>query len=190
MESFNTYLKKFPQYTPQVFEEILPFLSIKELKEGEHFIKEGKVCREIAFIEKGLLRHYYLHNGKEFSDCFCKEHSLSASYRSLITQTPTDFAVQAIEDSRLIILSYDVLKGFYEKSLFWQEVGRMVSEQEYLLTESHQRMLRNMSATERYLYILEKEPDLLQRVPLGHLASYLQIVPETLSRIRNKIARI
>ncbi|MEM6800149.1 MAG: Crp/Fnr family transcriptional regulator, partial [Bacteroidota bacterium] len=155
----------------------------------EYFLREGKVCREIAFIEKGLLRHYYLFEGREYNDCFCKENSLSTSYRSLITQAPTDFAVQALENTRLIILSYDSLQKLYEKHLFWQEVGRMVSEQEYLITEAYQRMLRNMSATDRYLHILKQEPELLQRVPLSHLASYLQIVPETLSRIRNKIAR-
>ncbi len=189
MEAFNNYLKQFPHYTPKVFEMVLPFLQVTTLEAGAYFLPQGKICRNIAYIEKGLLRLYYLHDGKEVTNCFCKENTLTTSYSSLITQQASDIAIQAIEQSQLIVLPYDALQKLYAKDLFWQQVGRLAAEAEFITTECHHRFLRDLSATERYLQVLENENDLLQRVPLNYLATYLQVAPETLSRIRKKITR-
>lgn len=190
MEVFNTYLKQFPHYTPQVYETILPYLTLREIKQGDYLLKEGKICREIALVEKGLLRLFY-HNtdGKEVTNCFCKEHTIITSYSSLITQHISDISIQAIEPSRLIVFTYDTLQKLYKEQLFWQQLGRLAAENEMITTECHNRFLSDLSATERYKQILETENELLQRVPLNFLASYLQVAPETLSRIRNKLAR-
>lgn len=189
MEAFSQYLQKFPHYTPSVFEKARPYLSMKVLEPGAFLLPQGKICRDIAFIEKGLLRLFYLNDGKEITNCFCRENTITTSYRSLITQEESDIAIQAIEPSQLVVLPYHALQKLYEKDLFWQQVGRLASENELIATECHHRFLTDLSATERYLQILEQDNELLQRVPLAYLASYLQIAPETLSRIRNKITR-
>ena len=189
MEAFNRFLKQFPHYTPKAFELVRPYLMIKNISAGDYFLQEGKVCRSIAFIEEGFMRLYYLHDGKEVTNCFCKENTITTSYSSLITQQLSDIAIQAIEPSRLIILSHDSLHKLYEQDLFWQQMGRLAAENEFITTECHNRFLRDLPATDRYIQILENENELLQRVPLNYLASYLQIAPETLSRIRKKISR-
>lgn len=188
MEAFNRYLAQFPHYSPTVFEDILPFLSIKKVDEEAYFLREGSACKEIAFVEKGLLRLYYLNAGKEVTNCFCKENTMTTSYSSLITQKESDIAIQAIEPSQLIVFSYDSLQKLYEKDLFWQQLGRLAAENEFMTIECHNRFLRDLSATDRYKQILDEDPELLQRVPLTYLASYLQVAPETLSRIRKKIS--
>ena len=189
MEAFNRYLKQFPHYIPKVFEDILPFLSVKKIDEGKYFLKNGKICKEIGFVEKGLLRLYYLNDGKEITNCFCKENSITTSYSSLITRKESDIAIQAIEPSQLIVFSYNSLQKLYEKNLFWQQLGRLAAESEFITTECHNRFLRDLSAIDRYKQILDEDPELLQRVPLNYLATYLQIRPETLSRIRKKISQ-
>lgn len=189
MEAFNNYIKQFPHYTPQVYETVLPYLSVKHIKAGDYFLKQGKISKNIGFIEKGLLRLYYLNDGKEVTNCFCKENTITCSFRSLITQSPTDTAIQAIEDSKLLVLTYDSMQELYKKDLFWQQMGRLAAENEFIIADCHNRFLRDLSATERYLQILNDENDLLQRVPLNYLATYLQVAPETLSRIRKKIGR-
>ncbi|MEO0686303.1 MAG: Crp/Fnr family transcriptional regulator [Cyanobacteria bacterium J06649_11] len=189
MEAFDRYLSKFPQYTPKVFEEILPFLSVKEIEEGAYFLKNGRICKQIGFVESGLLRLYYLNDGKEITNCFCKAHTITTSYSSLITQTESDIGIQAIEASKLIVFSYSALQKLYERNPFWQQVGRLAVEGEYITAEGHNRFLRDLSATERYKQILAEDPELLQRVPLNYLATYLQVAPETLSRIRQKISQ-
>ena len=172
-----------------MYEKALPYLSERHLKAGEYFLPPDKICREIAFIESGLFRLYYLNEGKEITNCFCKENTITCSYASLITQQESDIIIQAIEDSRLIVFQYEDLQKLYKEDLFWQQVGRMASESEYLSTDNHKRFINDLSATERYEQILENDPELLQRVPLIHLASYLQISPETLSRIRKKLSQ-
>lgn len=189
MDAFHTYLQQFPHYSPKAFESVQPYLSRRSLKAGEFLLRQGEVCRHIAFIEKGLLRLYYLNDGKEVSNCFCREQTITTSYRSMAMQKASDIAIQAIEDSTLIMLSYESLQALYRTDLFWQQMGRLAVENEFFTTESHHRFLRDLSATERYLHILEHDKELLQRVPLTYLATYLQIAPETLSRIRKKIAQ-
>lgn len=189
METLNNYLKQFPHYTPNVFESALPFLSEKTIKSGDFFLQQGKIAKNIAFIESGLLRLFYLHDGKEVTNCFCRENTISASYKSFITQQESDMSIQAIEESKLILLSYKSLQKLFKENLFWQQVGRLAAENEFIISESHNRFLKDLSATERYLHVLDKDKELIQRVPLNYLATYLQIAPETLSRIRNKISR-
>jgi len=189
MQAFESYLKQFPHYTPKVFDEIAPYLSRKTLEEGEFLLRNGKICREIAFIEDGLLRLFYLNDGKEVTNCFCKEGTITTAYSSLITQTESDIAVQAIEASKLVTFSYSTLLTLYTKNLFWQQLGRLAAENEFITAECHNRFLRDLSATERYQQVLEEDGELLQRVPLNYLTTYLQVAPETLSRIRKKISR-
>jgi len=189
MEAFKKYLTQFPHYKSEMFEDVLPFLSVKQIEAGEYFLRQGRTCKHLAFIEEGLMRLYYLNDGKEVTTCFCKENTITCSYKSLITNTPSEIAIQAIESGTLIVFSYDSLKKLYEKDLFWQQVGRLGAENEYINTECHNRFLNDLSATERYEQILKEDADLLQRVPLNYLATYLQVAPETLSRIRKKIMR-
>jgi len=97
MQAFNNYLKQFPHYSPETFEQALPYLSTKELAAGDYFLREGSTAKNIAFIEEGLVRLYYLNDGKEVTNCFCKENTITTSYRSLITGSESDFAIQVIE---------------------------------------------------------------------------------------------
>ncbi|MEM6319490.1 MAG: Crp/Fnr family transcriptional regulator [Bacteroidota bacterium] len=186
MEACKKYLQQFPHYTPQAWEDLLPFLYKKNIKAGDYFLKNGQICQEISFVEKGLLRLYYLNDGKEVTNCFCKENTITTSQTSLITQRESDLSIQAIEPTQLIVFSYHVLQKLYEKNLFWQQVGRLALEREIITMECHNRFLSDLTATQRYQQVLRNDPDLLQRVPLNYLATYLQVAPETLSRIRKK----
>ncbi len=187
MESFKKYLQQFPHYTEDAYEIAIPFLKEVNVKSGELFLEQGKVCKKIGFIASGLFRVFYLNDGKEITTCFCKENTFTGSYQSFITQQPSDLTIQAIEDSNLFVFSYDDLQQLYKKHSFWQQVGRLVAENEYITNECYTRFLNDLSAKERYLQILNTDKNILQRVPLIYLASYLQITPETLSRIRKQI---
>jgi len=190
MEEFNFFLQQFPNYTQSVFENVRPFLSEKIINAGELLLRQGKTAKEIAFIEYGLFRQYYINDdGKEITNCFCKENSITASYKSLITQQESDINVQAVEDSKLIVISLESIKKLLKTDLFWQQFGRLAAENEFIISESHRKFLKDLSATDKYLEILNNDKELLQRIPLKYLASYLQISPETLSRVRNKISR-
>jgi CRP-like cAMP-binding protein len=189
MKAFENYLKQFPDYQNGILETLQPHLTSKDLKEGAYFVHYGSVCRHIAFVEQGLLRVFYFSNGREITNCFCREGAITTSYSSFSTQKVSEIAIQALEDCRLIMISKSSLQQLYEKDVFWQQVGRIAAENELVAIECHHRFLQDYTATERYLQVLKDDKELLQRVPLQYLASYLQVAPETLSRIRNKINR-
>ncbi len=190
MEDFEKYLAGFPHYKPEYFKQVLPYLTQKTLRSGDFLVRQGKVCKEIAFVKKGLLRLFYLNkDGREITQCFCKEGELATSYISMIYSSASDIAIQAIEPTEVVLLPYNALLELYEQNVFWQQVGRLAAEQELIAIECHNRFLSDLSAREKYEQILTREKHLLQRVPLGYLASYMQITPETLSRIRRKASK-
>ena len=187
VHNLKKYLQQFPHFTNSAYELALPYLKKQNLVKGEFLLEEGKICQQIAFIEKGLFRTFYLRDGLEITTCFCKENTITCSYKSLITQQPSDLSIQALENCELTVFNYTDLNTLYSKHPFWQSVGRMAAENEFLIMENYTRFINDLPAQNRYLQILEKDSSLLQRVPLVYLASYLQIKPETLSRIRKKL---
>jgi len=187
VHSLQKYLQQFPHFTNDAYELAVPYLKKQKLAKGEFLLEEGKICQQIAFIEKGLFRTYYLRDGLEITTCFCKENTITCSYKSVITKQPSDLSIQAIEDCELTVFYYTDLINLYDKHPFWQTVGRMAAENEFLIIEDYTRFINDLSAQERYQRILATDANLLQRVPLVYLASYLQIKPETLSRIRKKL---
>lgn len=188
MQSFKRYLQQFPHFTENAWKMAFPFLKKQSLKKGAYFLEEGKICRHIAFIEKGLFRTFYLRDGNEITTCFCKENTISCAYESLITQQPSDLSIQAIEACELVVFKYEDVLKFYEQNPFWQQVGRLVAENEFMVMANYTRFINDLPAKDRYLRILKTDPYLIQNIPLVYLASYLQIKPETLSRIRKQLA--
>lgn len=186
--NFQNYIKQFPHYSDEAFEAALPYFKHQHLEKGECFIEQGVVCKKIAYIESGLFRTYYLNDGIETTTCFCKENTLATSYKSMITNQASDLSLQAIEACKLLTIQFSDLQELYKKNLFWQQIGRLLAEQAFITAECYTRFLNDQTAEQRYLQILTNESDILQRVPLIYLASYLQITPETLSRIRKKIS--
>ncbi len=185
---FKNFISQFPHYSNESFALAEPYLSTNRVKKSEHILHQGNICRNIHFVVSGLFKVYYLRDGVEITTCFCKENRFTTSYQSLISNQPSNLGIQAIEDSETVSILYEDLKKLYAQHLFWQQIGRMVTEQEYIITECYTRLINDKSAKQRYLEILNNEPDLLQRVSLIDLASYLQVTPETISRIRKQLA--
>ena len=186
-ENFKTFISQFPHYSNDAYESAEPYLKINRIKKGQHILRQGRICRNIHFVVSGMFKVYYLRDGVEITTCFCKENRFAASYQSLISNQPSELGIQAVENSETVSIQYGDLKKLYSQHLFWQQIGRMVTEQEYIITECYTRLINDKSAKQRYMEILDNEPDLLQRVSLADLASYLQVAPETISRIRKKL---
>jgi len=157
-----------------------------ELSESSFLIKEGKICSHIYFLEKGCLRGYYNLDGKEISHWFAFENSFVTSFFSFITRKPCIENLQTIEDCILWAISYEDLQKLYDKHPDIERMGRIMNERYYVMLE--ERFVSNhfKEAKERYENLVTNAPHILQRVPLGYIASYLGMTQETLSRIRNK----
>jgi len=157
-----------------------------ELSKGSYLITERKVCNHIYFLEKGCLRGFYNLDGKEITYWFAFENDFVTSFYSFITRKPSVENIQLIEDSSLWCMAYDDLQKLYNKHPDIERFGRLTNEHYYVMLE--ERFVSNhfKEARERYENLASLAPHIIQRVPLGYIASYLGITQETLSRIRNK----
>jgi len=185
----NSLFEHINQYSPlgkNAMKSLGSVLKKVELVKGELLTTEGKVCQHVYFLEKGCLRGYYNLDGKEVTYWFAFENYIVTSFFSFITCKPGVENIQVLEDCTLWAISYEDLQKLYDKYSDMERLGRIMYERYYVMLE--ERFVSNhfKEARERYEYLMENAPHILQRVPLGHVASYLGITQETLSRIRNK----
>ncbi len=190
MDKFKQFLKNISPITDNEFADTISYFTEQHLKKGDFFVKQDKVCRQIAFILKGTLRTYYINDkAEETTSCFCTENNLTTSYKSFILQQPSNLILQAIEETQLLVIEYENLQQLYAKSTVWQTIGRAVAEREYIVMEKYASILNNETAKEKYLRLLKEQPNVLQKANIEDIASYLGITRRTLSRIRLEMSR-
>jgi CRP/FNR family transcriptional regulator, anaerobic regulatory protein len=161
-------------------------VKIREIGRRELLLKAGQVDREIYFIRKGLLRCYYLKDEKEVSSWFMKEGDTIVSIESFYDQVESYENIQALEDSELYYIRFEELEEIYHQFPDFNFIGRELTVKYLKLWAQQLYGIRMLSAEERYLYLREKQPEILLRVPSKYLASYLDINEITLSKIRGK----
>lgn len=185
--NFKKYLTNLVQMDDETFNLSLDYLKFVRLKKNEYLVKENAICNEIAFINKGLFRIFYLKDGIEINTCFCTENSITSSFESFINRVPSNQNIQALENSELITLSFDNLMKLYELSPDWQKTSRLLTERECLRLSNRLSSLSFEPAKEKYLNLFRTQPEVIKRVSIQHIASYIGVSRETLSRIRSQI---
>ncbi|MEP1033792.1 Crp/Fnr family transcriptional regulator [Ekhidna sp.] len=188
----STYLKKFiSQYvnlTDDEFEHISNKFRNKTIGKNSYLFRHGDICKDLVLVQKGCLRLYYLKNGVEISVWFAFEQSSAIEIYSFINESPSEYSLQAIEDSEVLYLSKQELNQLYQKQPKMQEMMRNFWEDVILNLISRFTALQKDSAEKRYLDLLDK-PEYLKKIPQKYLASFIGITPTSLSRIRKRIAR-
>ncbi|MDI9339379.1 MAG: Crp/Fnr family transcriptional regulator [Sediminibacterium sp.] len=184
--SFKAFLQQFHALTPEEWEAGLKRFASLKLRKGECFVKQGTICRKAAFIVSGTLRTYYLNaKGEETTYCFCPAGSISTAYKSFILQQASAHSLVAIEDTELVVIEYTDLQDLYKQYAGWQTLGRLLTEQQYLVMEHYAAVLNNESATEKYLRLESEQPEVILKASVEDIASYLGITRRTLTRIRS-----
>jgi CRP-like cAMP-binding protein len=163
------------------FAEILVPLKFKR---GETPVKEGDVCDSLYYIEKGLTRQYYVKNGKEVTEHLEYEGGIVMCIESFFLQEPSRLVIETLEPSKIYTIPYNKLQELTRTSYEFCQLMFSFLEHSLILSQRKADTLRFESAKERYLRTLNDHPDLVRRAPLHYLASYLQMTPETLSRVR------
>ena len=171
-----------PESKELLYEHIRPV----ELARGELLLQEGKVCRSIYFIDKGLIRSYKAKYDKEVNLDFALEGSFVTHLRSLRSESPADYALQALEPTWAWEFPKTALLDCYARSRDIESFGRQLLEQLLMEQQDHAFIFKSLSPAERYQYIADHQPTLFQRVSLTQLSSYIGIARETVSRIRRK----
>lgn len=159
------------------------------IKKGENWVREGERCDYIGFIIQGAFRVYSTHEGKEMISHFCfeKRNPVVAAYTSFLNRKASIESIQALEDSQLLILHYDELQKLYQHQVVFEKLGRLLIEQTYVAAKMRIYDLQHKTATQRYQDLLDKYPGLCNRIAQHHIASYLGIAQESLSRLKKQL---
>jgi len=187
MEKIFQILSQFMSLSSDLKDDLSAKVFIKKQKKGDILISQDSVCNQLFFIRKGFLRGFNYHNGKEITSWFGFENDFATSIYSFVSRKPGYENIQVIENSILYAITYDDLNNIYHKHPEFNYVGRLLTEKYYIDLMERTLCLQFQSAKENYEQLVVNQPYLLQRASLGHIASYLGISQEKLSRIRTKI---
>jgi CRP/FNR family transcriptional regulator, anaerobic regulatory protein len=159
----------------------------KSLKQGEYLLVAGEVCENLYFIKKGLLKCYYILRGNQVCDWFFGEMETVVAVDSFYDQVRSVDYVQVLEDCELLYISFDELNFLYRNFVEFNAVGRVLTYKYFRIWHRQSRNLRMLSKEERYRLLITTQPDLINRVPVQDLASFLDMSKGTLSRMRKRI---
>ncbi|CAM4318766.1 cAMP-binding domain of CRP or a regulatory subunit of cAMP-dependent protein kinases [Pedobacter westerhofensis] len=190
MENFKAFINAISPISDTDFNLIAPYLVNIRLKKRENILEQGEICRHLYFLKKGLLRMFYLdQDGNEINCRFVDENHFFVDFSSFLTQTPSKYFWQALQDSEFFALKHADVNTLYAKCPAWEHLGRLVAENVYQTANERIEMLLFLSPEERYQYLLNRSPQLFNQVSQFHIASYLGVKPESLSRLRKRLLR-
>ena len=183
LDNITSIVDLTSQEAEKISEKFRPFF----LKKKKDYLRGGDVCKDIAFVSQGCLRSYTIdENGNEHVIQLAFENHWISDLYSFLSLVPSSLYIEAIEDSKLLLISNEHLEQLNTEVPKMERFFRILVQRAYVTTL--QRLEKSFSepAAVRYNALIEKNPDLLQRVPLIYIASYLGITPESLSRIRKQ----
>ena len=178
--------RRYSTMTHDELDMLESILVAKKYAKNEIILGEGEVCENIYWIVKGLVRQFYFKNGKELTEYMATENTICMCIESLFREQPTHLQIMAIEPTILYCLPKAKLEAVAMKSVNIQILYRKILEESLILSQIRADMLRFESALDRYQKLVKRSPQLVLRAPLVYIASYLQMTPETLSRVRTQ----
>lgn len=178
--------RRYSTMTHDELDILESILVAKRFAKNEIILSEGEVCENIYWIVKGLVRQFYYKNGKELTEYMATENTICMCIESLFREQPSKLQIMAIEPTILYCLPKAKLEAVAMKSVNIQILYRKILEESLILSQIHADMLRFESALDRYQKLVKRTPQLVLRAPLVYVASYLQMTPETLSRVRTQ----
>jgi len=179
---------QFTDLTESEISEFTKIARIKSFEKKSYFVREGQIPTEFGFVLSGLFRYVYISDkGKEFTKGFMREKSFISSYSAMISKTSSFFFIEAIEQSKVMIISNNEWEKLKTKNPKWNLLLVSLLEKGYAIKEKREREFLLLNAESRYKIFLQEYPNLENRVKQNMIASYLGITPIALSRIRKKM---
>ena len=180
------FISEYINLSDAELEDIASKFKKRIVKKNDYLLRQGETCKDLVFVQRGCLRLYYIADSIEVSVWFAFKHTSAIEIHSFISEKPSNYFLQAIEDSEILYLPKTELNKLYFIYPKTQEMMRKFWEDVVLNLIERFTALQRDSAEQRYLDLLNK-PDYLQRIPQKYLASFIGVTPTSLSRIRKNI---
>ena len=182
------FLGKFEKVNEEEIKAIVAHTQLEKFKKGDIILEQGRICDKCYFVLKGCLRRYQVVDGGEKTTGFFLEGNAVVLYASYLNTLPSDYYLSCVEDCTLLIGTRKQELELYRKyPNLEQHLIFTLMLQDYDKTEAYIALLNNYKPEDRYLMLLETQPELFNRVPLHQIASFLNVTPESFSRIRKRI---
>ena len=179
--------RKYSTMTHEELDVLESLLVPIKYGKGEKILQEGEICRNISYIERGLIRQFYFKNGKEVTEHLGVDRSIFMCIESLFKEEPTRLQVEALEPTLVYALPKARLEAAAMRNVNIQMLYRKILEESLIQSQIHADLVRFESAPNRYKRLCDLNPQVVLRAPLTYSANYLQMTPETLSRIRSGV---
>ena len=176
--------RKYSTMTHDELDALESILVPQKYAKGQMIINEGQVCDSIYYIERRLIRQFYFMNGKQITEHLGEDHTIFMCIESLFREEPTKLQVEAIEPTIVYAIPKQKLEQVALHNVNIQILYRKILEESLIISQVHADLVRFETAQARYKRMCKLNPQVILRAPLVYIASYLQMTPETLSRVR------
>lgn len=176
--------RRYSTMTHDELDILESILVSQKYAKGEMILKEGEICRQFLYIDKGLVRQFYFKHGKEVTEHLGQEQTIVMCIESLFKEEPTKLQVEALEPTTVYALPKADLERVAMHNVNIQILYRKILEESLIISQIHADLVRFETAQDRYKKLCKLCPQVVLRAPLVYIASYLQMTPETLSRVR------
>ena len=187
--SLKKFITKYVSLSEVELDDVASKFIQKAVKKNDYLLKQGNTCKDLVFVQKGCLRLYYIKDDIEVSVWFAFPQSSAIEIYSFISENPSNYFLQAIEDSEVLYLPKTQLNKLYQSQPKMQEMMRNFWEDVILNLVNRFTALQTDSAEKRYLDLLA-QPDYFATIPQKYLASFIGVTPTSLSRIRKQITTL
>ncbi|RXG15220.1 CRP-like cAMP-binding protein [Leeuwenhoekiella aestuarii] len=187
LDNYFNKLNEFSLVSQTEKEELIKYISVKKIPKGNYILNSGEVCDHIYFLNEGFARQYYYKENKEITEWFAGKYEFCFSIESYFNNVPSKLLIETIEDSEIIYLHKDGLLGLSKTNLKIGQLAIRMFARSLVFSQQRMDSIVFQSAKKRYVNLLERQPEIVQKVPLSYIASFLGITQETLSRIRAKL---
>lgn len=182
------YVNRFMSLPEADFAAMQERMVKRIVPKGGHLLTAGEVCPYVAFINKGHLRSYCLVKHEEITYNFWFDGNFITDYSSFLTRQPSVETHEALDDVEVLAVSYEDMQHLYQHSSGWNKFGRLIAEFIIIGIAERNRAMLFLSPEEQYLNLMKTRPKVFANVPQHYIASYLGLRPESLSRIRKRLA--
>lgn len=188
MEQIYKYYKEQYNISEKDWQIFSSKLVLKDFSAREQILRQGEIENFLSFVEEGMARLYIPKEENDLTFGFVFSGSFLSAYDSFLTQSPSVYSIEAISGTRLWQLSYQDLQSVYRETEIGNLIGRKASEALFLIKSHRELSLLDDTAEERYLKLFTERPELIEKIPLKYIASYIGVTPQALSRIRKRIS--